>query len=216
MHALRAHASEPEPPEPGDDATLREPTSEFLTNLVSEITDEQISLGWIVARLGERSFGLFLLILGVLGIAPGLSTFIAILLFVPAVQMILVRAAPRLPRRVAAQTVRTAQLRYAIEKTAPLLRWVERLVKPRWPTGDKITMRAIGIVVLLLAATMLTPIPFSQVIPAAVVILIAVAYLEDDGLMLAIGFALAVVSLATTGAAIWGAVLAGEAVVDSL
>ena len=66
----------------------------------------------------------------------------------------------------------------------------------------------VGIVVLLLALSLLSPLPFGQIIPNLVVILIAFALLEADGLLLSVALVLAFVSIAFTAAAIWGTVIA--------
>lgn len=48
--------------------------------------------------------------------------------------------------------------------------------------------------------------PFSQVVPALIIMVLALAYLEEDGLALLLGLFAALCSLAVTGAAVWGAV----------
>ncbi len=65
--------------------------------------------------------------------------------------------------------------------------------------------RAVGFVVFVLSATLLAPLPFSQFVPIFVMILIAFAYLEEDGILLCIGLAAAIASVALTLAALWGA-----------
>ena len=65
------------------------------------------------------------------------------------------------------------------------------------------TTRLIGFAVLLLTATFVLPVRFSQVIPALVVMLISFAYLEEDGILLCISLVAALVSLSVTAATIW-------------
>ena len=64
----------------------------------------------------------------------------------------------------------------------------------------------LGIVILLLGATILAPIPFSHIIPAVVVMLLAFAFLQEDGVLLCIALAAAVISLSSTIAAVWGTI----------
>jgi hypothetical protein len=59
---------------------------------------------------------------------------------------------------------------------------------------------------LILGLTMISPVPFSQVVPALIVMLLALAYLEEDGIALLIALIAAFVSLAITAATLWGAV----------
>jgi len=63
----------------------------------------------------------------------------------------------------------------------------EKVVYPRWPAPFEPTKRLVGAVVLILSASLVfVPIPLSNVIPAPVIALISLAYLEEDGLMLLI------------------------------
>jgi hypothetical protein len=59
---------------------------------------------------------------------------------------------------------------------------------------------------LLLGLTMISPVPFSHVVPALAIMLLALAYLEEDGVALLIALVAAVASLAITVATVWGTV----------
>jgi hypothetical protein len=50
------------------------------------------------------------------------------------------------------------------------------------------------------------PFPFSHVIPALVIVLLSLAYLEEDGVLLCAALGSALVSLAITGLTIWAGV----------
>jgi hypothetical protein len=52
-------------------------------------------------RLQKQSFGLIMLLLAIVAIAPGISIVGGLLLLIPAFQMIAGRAAPVFPRRIA-------------------------------------------------------------------------------------------------------------------
>jgi hypothetical protein len=58
--------------------------------------------------------------------------------------------------------------------------------------------------------TLLAPIPFSQIIPALVIMLLAFAFLEEDGVLLCLALAAAAVSLSISAAAVWGAAEGGR------
>jgi hypothetical protein len=90
----------------------------------------------------------------------------------------------------------------------PVLRYLEKLVRPRWHTPFEATKRVVGFVVLLLGATLLVPVPLSNVMPFLAVMLIAFAYLEEDGVLLCIALAASLVLLLTTAVAVWGMVRA--------
>jgi hypothetical protein len=63
----------------------------------------------------------------------------------------------------------------------------------------------VGGVVLLLAASLLAPVPLSNVPPALATGLIAVAYLEEDGALLGLALAAALAMLAVAAVAAWEA-----------
>ena len=72
------------------------------------------------------------------------------------------------------------------------------------------TERIVGLVVLLLAATLVSLFPFSHIIPALVIVLISFAYLEEDGVLLWISLGAALGSLAITSATVWATIRATD------
>jgi len=184
------------------------PTSVMLAELLEEAPPDHVTLAWLIGSLRERSFGLVMLVMALVGLVPGASTFIGVLLGFVAVQMILAHASPRLPRVIAARRIPAARFARVVDRIIPALRSMEKLVHPRWRTPFEATKRAVGFVVLLLGATLISPFPFSHVIPAFVMMLMSVAYLEEDGVLLCISLAAAFVSLSITAATVWATVRA--------
>ena len=90
-------------------------------------------------------------------------------------------------------------LRYVV----PVLRRLERFVRPRWTTPVEATKRVVGGSVLLLSAGLLAPVPLSNVPPALAIMLIAFAYLEEDGALLCGALAIALVIVAAVLLAAW-------------
>jgi len=185
---------------------VRVPTSAALNSLLGEMPPDEMTLGSIIDSLEERSFGLVMLLLALVALVPGLSTFVGVLLIVPAVQMILARHSPALPRFVSDRRLPTRQLVALIDRAIPVLRTVEKVIRPRWPTPFEATKRFVGAVILLLGLTMVAPIPLSHIIPSLAIMLVAVAYLEEDGVMLCVALATSLLSLAITAAAVWATV----------
>jgi hypothetical protein len=187
-----------------EEMDARVPTSVVMQGLLHEAPPDQVSLGWVIERLGERSFGLLMFLLALIALVPGLSGFIGVLLMIPAYQMIIARHAPVLPRFIARRHLPTQRFARLIARTVPLLRRAERLIRPRWPTPLRATKRVVGGIIMLLGVTLIAPIPFSQVMPALIIMLVALAYLEEDGVVLTIALAVAVISLGVTAGAAWG------------
>ena len=56
-------------------------TSDLLEELVSQEPDGPVDLDWLLGHLDRRSFGLLLLLLGLLVIIPGVATVATVMLF---------------------------------------------------------------------------------------------------------------------------------------
>jgi hypothetical protein len=185
---------------------MRVPTSVILEGLVDNAPKDYVTLDWIIDHLGARSFGIVMLIIALVGLVPGASAFIGILLAVPAIQMMMARPAPVLPRIIAGRRISTPRLARLLERVISVLKRMERVVRPRWRTPFEATKRALGLVILLLGTTLLAPIPFSHIIPAVVIMLLAFAFLEEGGVLLCITLAAAAISPSITIAAVWGTI----------
>jgi hypothetical protein len=182
------------------------PTSVQLAEMLDRAEGARVSIAWLIAQLGRRSFGLTLLVMAVIGCLPGLSTLVGLLVAWPAIQMVLGRDMAVLPRLVARREVAVERLAKIIRIVVPRLAWLERLVRPRWPPPFHTTKRLTGFVMLLLGLSMTSPVPFSHLVPALVIMLLALAYLEEDGVALLIALGAALISLAITTATVWGTV----------
>ena len=188
----------------------RDTTSSILDGLLRGQQNDQVTLGWIVEQLGERSFGIVMLLVALAGLVPGVSPVAGIVLALPAIQMIRAHHGPVLPRFVATRHLSRRRLQRLIERIVPILRRMEKFVHPRWATPFEATKRVVGFVILLLCPTLLVPLPFSHVIPALVIMLLAFAFLEEDGMLLCLALASAAISLAITAATVWGTIEAGR------
>jgi len=178
------------------------PTSVALTQLLEDAPAHRVSLEWLTAQLGKRSFGLLLLIVAFLGLAPAISMLAMILLPFPAIQMILGRETPILPRFLAVRSIPTNRFSRWTARAIPFFRRMELVIHPRWHTPFQLTKRFVGLIVLLLAVTLIAPFPFN-IIPTLAIMLISFAYLEEDGILLCGSLVAAVFSFSiTVGAAL--------------
>lgn len=180
------------------------PASVVLQELHDTAPADHFTLEWLMANLHNQSFELIMLLLAVLAAAPGISIVGGLLLLIPAVQMIAGRAAPAFPRWIATRSLPTKHLGAIVQRAIPALRYLERVVYPRWPSPTAATRRIIGIAVLMLTARLvLIPLPLSNVVPALVIALIALAYLEEDGFVLSIALLVAFVVLVVDLGVLW-------------
>lgn len=179
------------------------PTSQVLEHLILDAPSDGGNLGWLIERLGSRSFGFVLLLLGICALLPMVSPIAGLLLTIPAFQMIRAHAAPVFPQRVAHRSVATDNLAAVIRQIIPPLRYLERLVRPRWSTPFETTKRVIGGFVLTLGLCLLVPLPLSNIPVGLTVMLMAFAYLEEDGILLAVAMLIALILFAAGGAGLW-------------
>ena len=154
--------------------------------------------------LDKQSFGLIMLLLAIVAAAPGISILGGLLLLIPAFQMIAGRPAPIFPRWIADRSLPTRHLGAVVQRAVSVLKYLEKVVRPRWPTPPEVTKRVVGIFVVLLSARLLlSPIPLSNILPAVLIALISLGYLEEDGVLLSISLLAAVVVLAVDLVLIW-------------
>jgi hypothetical protein len=198
-------------PAPVPDPAAFVPASVVLQRLHDEAPTDHFTLSWLLAGLHKHSFGIIMLLLALVATAPGISYIAGLLLMVPAFEMIAGRTAPSFPRGIAARPIPTRHLAALMQRAVPVLRFLEKATYPRWPTPPQATKRVVGMVVLLLdICVVVSPIPFSSILPALVIGLISLAYLEQDGLLLLIGLFAAAVVLAIAAAVVWEAVAGAE------
>jgi hypothetical protein len=182
-----------------------------LQRLHDKAPSDHFTLGWLMGSLRRRSFGIIMLLLALVAMAPGVSIVAGLLLMIPAFEMIVGRPAPFFPRCIAARPLPTRHLAALVQRAVPVLRYLEKAIHPRWPTPFEATKRLVGTVVVILNTTLVfTPIPLSNVVPALVIALIALAYLEEDGLLLSIALLAAVLVVAIELMAVWETVLGAK------
>jgi len=193
-------------------------TSEILDEIARN-RRQRVTLGDIVERLGDRAFGVVMLIFSLpnavgLGSIPGVSTVFGLPQAIFALQMIAGLKRPWLPRWLLAKSLSAADFRRLVEKSHPQLERLERMLRPRLHFLSSIwAERLLGFVFLVLATIVALPIPGGNWPPAIAMALIAAGVIERDGVCVLIGLgvgavavviAVAVVALGV--AAVWLAV----------
>jgi hypothetical protein len=178
-------------------------TSELLEKLVAQAPDGPVDLNWLLGHLDKRSFGLLLLLLGLLVIVPGVASIASLIVLFPSVEMMLGRSRPTFPQFLSRRPFDFKRFKRLAERVQPALRAIENLSRTRWTLPHAAAGRLVGAVVFLLALSAVWPLPLVNVIPGAIIVLIAIAYLQEDGLLLAVAAAAAFLSLAGFGWTLW-------------
>jgi hypothetical protein len=178
----------------------RTSSSRVLSDLLRQAPADHFTLGWLLSTLQQRSFG---------SSVPG------IMLAAVAVQMIAGVREPIFPRFITERRLPTQYLIRLGERAIPILRYLERAVHPRWPVAFDMARRSVGVMVLLLtAALLLTPVPLSNIPPAILVVVISLAYIEEDGLLLCLAFLFALILIGIASAAVLGTIFGALLISD--
>jgi hypothetical protein len=187
------------------------PASVILQRLHDEVPADHFTLGWLMRSLHTRSFGIVMLLIALAAIVPGLSIVAGLLIMIPALQMIAGKSVPAFPSFIATRSLPTRHLAAVVQRSIPLLRYLERVIHPRWHTPLEATKHLIGAIVVMLGATLVfIPIPLSNVVPALVIALISLAYIEEDGVLLSIALLAAVIVLTTATVAVWAMIVGAK------
>jgi hypothetical protein len=190
------------------DTKNRAPSSRVLEEVIRQAPAEYVTIGWLTSTLHRHSFGIIMLSLGLLATTPVGSTVPALILAIMAVQLITGRAEPVFPQFIMTRRLPTKQLLWLCDRAIHVLKYLEKAVHPRWPMTFEMAKRAVGVIVLLLTAVLLLmPVPLSNVAPAAVISLISLAYVEEDGLLLSVALLAAIVLVGIESAAVWGTIV---------
>jgi hypothetical protein len=149
-----------------------------------------------------------MLSLGLLATTPVGSTVPGLILAIMAVKLIAGRAEPVFPHFIMARCLPTKQLLRLGGHAIHVLKYLEKAVHPRWPMTFEVAKHAVGVMVLLSTLVLLlTPVPLSNVAPAMVISLIALAYVEEDGLALSVALLAAMILIGLGSAAVWGTIV---------
>jgi hypothetical protein len=185
------------------------PRAERLSDILARLAEPatgSITLGEVLAAVGERSFGALLVILAipnmVAGLIPGLSILLGLPLLLVSLQLLIGAEKPWLPQRLARLEIQRTDLRRILERTRRVLRRLERALRPRLEfLTASWAERLIGLGCVALSILVFLPIPFANLVPATGIMLFGFSMLERDGLM-----ALAAMGIVGLSAALFGGV----------
>jgi hypothetical protein len=198
------------------DATHSKPVS--ASTLLSTFADswaaDRVQLNDIVDVLGERVYGILLLIFAIPNAipnpVPGVTAVLGLPLVLISAQMLLGRPRPWLPMVIGNRSIATEDFRRFIRQADPWLKRMERMLTQRFtvvfsPAGERI----LAVVVLVMAVVLTLPIPLANLLPAVAICFIALALIEFDGLWAGIGVLVAIVSMVIASSVVYGFVKIG-------
>lgn len=162
-------------------------------------------LGGLFEGLGDRAFGMLLVaaaapaFIPVPGLAGGLSGPLVMLV---GLQLLLRLHQPWLPRVIARRGPKRATLARLRDRLSPWLARLEKRVRPRMPAmlDHWLPRLFTGLLVIATGLLLSLPIPFTNYVLGAVVLLFAFAYLERDGALMGVAWTAGLASLVIAGA----------------
>jgi hypothetical protein len=174
-----------------EDASQALPLGETLQELLNANDERGLSISEITCAVGEKGFGLLLIVLSLPSAlpipAPGYSTPFGVVMALIALQMIGGRKAVWLPQGLGTIRIKPKLAKTMLNTASKFLSKIERYIRPRlkWIRG-RIGQVSLAFIVLNMACLMMLPIPLTNTFPAMVIFMIGVGLSEEDGL-LAIG-----------------------------
>lgn len=192
------------------DSKKKNNTSDILESLVNENGQNQqedtISLDSIKNLLHERGFGVILAVVTIplcvpIPVPPGYTTIFSIPVFFICVQMILGLNAPWLPKKLGQKKIKKSFLKMAIFKVTPILRKIEKFLKPRLTDiPPKYWEKFTGVASFILNIFVFLPIPLplSNFLPGVAILIMAIGLIGRDGVMILIGFVIGIVGIIYT------------------
>ncbi len=165
---------------------------------------KRVSVDDAAAALDERGYGPFLFVpalieMSPIGGIPGVPTFLALIIVIFATQMALGREHLWLPGLVGRRSVSDDRMRAALDKIAPVARWLDRTFRPRLSALTRpaaLRVAALVTVLLCLGVPPLELIPFASTAPMAAIAMFGLAFTLRDGLLMALGYVLSIVAVA--------------------
>ena len=181
-------------------------TGDLLKKIEEMEGEDQMPVGEITEVIGGRAHGLVLLILSLPETIPmvGLSAILAAPIFILGVVLVIRGADPPVPEWVRRRSLPRKKVQGAIRRTRPVVRWLDRVVRPRWnrlATAGRLQ----GTICIVMALLLAIPIPGVNILAAAAVAGVGLGILQRDGLVIAMAAGAALLALLGFSAVVAGA-----------
>jgi len=164
--------------------------------------DSDVDLKTLVEAFGDRAFGPVMILCALflmtpLGAIPGLPSAFGLIIIVFAVQLLFTRDHPWMPEILRKVKITHDKLEKTQKVVTPWLRRIDSIIHPRLPWMSSDLMQAVtALLAIILALTMvpLGAVPFGVLPPAFIIGLLGLGITARDGVLLILGFGLAVLA----------------------
>lgn len=187
--------------------------SEVFAQLARD-AEGPVTLGRIIEGMGTRAFAPLLVLFAAINLVPlppPSSAILGLPLLAIACQMAYGNRKTWLPSFLMQRSVTAEQFRFMMDWVIPKLRRVEDFIRPRyWPFWRRQGDRVVGVIAVVLAISVVLPIPGGNWLPAFSSALLGLAALERDGILFAVGGAVGVIAMAWVATIVAGAGMAAH------
>ncbi|MGL9731738.1 MAG: exopolysaccharide biosynthesis protein [Wolbachia sp.] len=182
----------------------------LASEILKEVADtdnaniDKVTLFDIKIALHERGFGILIIIFSLplsvpMPVPPGYTTILSIPLILFSLQLLLGFDSPWMPHWLERKSFQRSTLALVVKKTSPVLRKIEKFMKPRMSfifcgPGEKI----LAFIMLLCALSIAIPLPLTNFIPAIGTTLISLGIMSKDGLLSILGVLMSLCGLLLT------------------
>lgn len=174
----------------------RSRTSSVLQELSELARQQELDFAALVERLGDRTYGLLLVVLAVVNVVPLLSLIAGPVMAGLGLQMLLGIHRPWFPARLLKLPLPRERTAQALASAVPGIRKLEKFVRPRWHFSEApIVDRSLGLIILVLGLIVSIPAPFTNLPPSFVILLLGLGLAERDGLLQLTGMVFGLLAL---------------------
>ncbi|NWG45539.1 MAG: exopolysaccharide biosynthesis protein [Alphaproteobacteria bacterium] len=166
-------------------------TSAVLEMLSASIRARELTLDDLMAALSDRALGLLLLILALPCAIPflyGVPQIVAIPMLFVAAHVVLGRHHLWLPPKLRERTLSAESFRTVVRRGLPWIRRLEFFARPRFAVLTHGTaQKVVGVFLFAFCCVILVPLPATNTVPGIAVAIVALGFIERDGLLVVAG-----------------------------
>lgn len=170
------------------------PLIETLEGLAQRAPEEGLSLGDIRDGLDQGAFGALLIVLALPVSIPflyGIPQIVSVPMMALAGQMVMGRAEPWLPEKLAQRRMSRSALIQISGGARKWFGWVEVFARPRLRfLASKPAERVIGLLLMIFCISIMIPVPLTNTVPGIAIAIVGFGLLARDGLLILPGLLL--------------------------
>jgi hypothetical protein len=174
-----------------------QPLSASLQGILQhESPGEKLTINLLLEQTEGRGLYLVFVLLALLSVyLPGVSVVLGLVILSLALALAFERR-PRLPKFIGEKALPKSAMNKVLRASVRLLRFIEKMVKPRrtpwmtWRAARMFNALILAWMAFLLALPLPpVPVPFTNMFPGYAILFMAVAMMEEDGVMIWVGYA---------------------------